>query len=129
MDSACDRIKALVLCILHLCGGDNSEIRKSKKPLHDSSSSESAIGESIQEASERIASEFEFTRDDLRKAVKAFIQQLSRSSPGHACNPWKHVGAKKSPDDGLQKPGTTIEQLPSFITKVPTGSEKVGERS
>jgi len=33
----------------------------------------------------------------------------------------------KHSDDGLRMHGSTMEQLPSFVTRISTGLEKVGE--
>ena len=87
MVSAYDAIKAAIAPIFQLCGGESSEGEVSDgetsiKRLRNSSSSESVIGETLQEAAERIASEFNFPRHELRRAVNAFIQQLSRPVSG-----------------------------------------------
>ncbi|ORY11747.1 hypothetical protein BCR34DRAFT_513497 [Clohesyomyces aquaticus] len=58
---------------------------------------------SLQETAERIASEFEFSDKDVRRAVEGFVRQMN---------------------EGLKSPGCAIEQLPSFITEVPTGREE-----
>jgi len=76
--SVCDAIKAVTACLLYHRRGGEDESGKPATRLDGSSSSESFVGESIQKAAERIAREFEFTQDDLRRAVKAFIQQLSK---------------------------------------------------
>ena len=76
--SAYDTLQAAVLHFLHLRRAGASGYGRSTKPLNDSSSQESVVRESVLEAAERISKEFEFSRDDLRKAVKAFIQQLGQ---------------------------------------------------
>ncbi|KAI9721260.1 MAG: hypothetical protein M1812_002422 [Candelaria pacifica] len=56
----------------------------------------------LQEA-KRVAAEFEYSPDDVRKGVKEFIKQM---------------------DEGLQKTGTSLSQIPSYVTAVPNGTEK-----
>ena len=52
-----------------------------------------------------MAAEFEYPAEDVNKAVKHFIQQM---------------------DEGLEKQGATLSQIPSYVTAVPNGTEKVG---
>ncbi|KAH6373028.1 phosphotransferase [Parastagonospora nodorum] len=54
------------------------------------------------EATERIKKEFELSDDDVRRIVGGFVEQMNK---------------------GLWKSGEAIEQLPSFITQLPTGRE------
>ena len=51
----------------------------------------------------RVAAEFEYSSKDLNRGVRAFISQL---------------------DEGLQKKGTSMSQIPTFVTAVPNGTEK-----
>lgn len=51
----------------------------------------------------RVAAEFEFTDDDVNKAVKEFILEMN---------------------EGLQKNATTMSQIPTYVTGVPNGTEK-----
>ncbi|OLN97759.1 Glucokinase 2 [Colletotrichum chlorophyti] len=51
----------------------------------------------------RIAQEFEFPAKDVRRATKHFLKQLN---------------------EGLREDGTSMCQIPSFVTKLPNGSEK-----
>ncbi|KAF9874939.1 glucokinase [Colletotrichum karsti] len=51
----------------------------------------------------RIAREFEFSADDVRRATAHFLKQLN---------------------EGLQEDGTSMCQIPSYVTKLPNGSEK-----
>ncbi|KEQ91925.1 hypothetical protein AUEXF2481DRAFT_48140 [Aureobasidium subglaciale EXF-2481] len=55
-----------------------------------------------QEAS-RVAAEFEYSDAQVNKAVKEFIRQM---------------------DEGLEKSGTTMSQIPTYVTAVPNGTEK-----
>ncbi|KAF2434861.1 glucokinase [Tothia fuscella] len=58
---------------------------------------------SLKEAAERVAGEFEFDGEGVRKAVKEFLKEM---------------------DDGLQKDGTYMSQIPTYVTAVPNGTEK-----
>ncbi|KAF2004259.1 hypothetical protein P154DRAFT_617154 [Amniculicola lignicola CBS 123094] len=64
---------------------------------------ESQKQEGIRDVAERIAAEFEFSDKDIGRAVAGFVRQMN---------------------DGLIGQGRTIEQLPSFVTELPTGLEK-----
>lgn len=54
-------------------------------------------------AAERVAAEFEYTKEDVNRGVKAFIDQMS---------------------EGLGKQGATMSQIPTYVTAVPNGTEK-----
>lgn len=58
---------------------------------------------SVLEEAKRVAAEFEYSSEDLNRGVKAFIAQL---------------------DEGLQKRGTSMSQIPTYVTAVPNGTEK-----
>jgi hexokinase len=60
----------------------------------------------LAEETKRIAAEFDYPADEVRKGVKEFIKQM---------------------DEGLEKQGTTLSQIPSYVTAVPNGTEKVDE--
>ncbi|KAG9520133.1 putative glucokinase, partial [Aureobasidium melanogenum] len=51
----------------------------------------------------RVAAEFEYSDAQVNKAVKEFIRQM---------------------DEGLEKSGTSISQIPTYVTAVPNGTEK-----
>ena len=53
---------------------------------------------------ERVAALFTYSAEDVNKGVKAFIQQM---------------------DEGLEKQGTMLSQIPTYVTAVPNGTEKV----
>ncbi|KAL9106984.1 MAG: hypothetical protein Q9227_008020 [Pyrenula ochraceoflavens] len=53
---------------------------------------------------QRIAAEFEYPDKDVNEAVKEFIRQM---------------------DEGLERQGATMSQIPSYVTAVPNGTEKV----
>ena len=58
---------------------------------------------SVLEEAKRVAAEFEYSSEDLNRGVKAFISQM---------------------DEGLQKRGTSLSQIPTYVTAVPNGTEK-----
>lgn len=68
---------------------------------------------------QEIAYEFEFPREDLRKATKHFIQQMSMLNINCGVDPSNRIS-----DDGLMKNGTTLAQIPSYVTAIPNGSEE-----
>ncbi|KAF2190521.1 hexokinase [Zopfia rhizophila CBS 207.26] len=57
----------------------------------------------LAEQAKRVADEFEFGKEDVRKAVKEFIREM---------------------DEGLQKDGAELSQIPTYVTAVPNGTEK-----
>ena len=57
------------------------------------------------EEAKRVAAEFEYPPEEVNKGVKEFIRQM---------------------EEGLEKQGTTMSQIPSYVTAVPNGTEKVG---
>jgi hexokinase len=56
------------------------------------------------EGAKQIAAEFEYPAEEVRKGVKEFIREM---------------------DEGLEKQGTMMSQIPSYVTAVPNGTEKV----
>lgn len=52
----------------------------------------------------RIAREFDYPADQVRRGVAEYIRQS---------------------DEGLSKENTTLSQIPTFVTAVPNGTEKV----
>jgi Hexokinase len=59
---------------------------------------------SLADEVERLAAFFEYSAEDVNKGVKAFIQQMN---------------------EGLEKEGTMLSQIPTYVTAVPNGTEKV----
>lgn len=53
-------------------------------------------------AAERVAAEFEYPKEDVNRGVKEFIRQMN---------------------EGLAKQGTTMSQIPTYVTAVPNGTE------
>ncbi len=59
----------------------------------------------VQEA-ERIANQFDYPPNEVQRGVKEYIREV---------------------DEGLSQEGTTLSQIPTFVTSVPNGTEKVRE--
>ncbi|KAK4461364.1 putative glucokinase [Cladorrhinum samala] len=57
----------------------------------------------LEAESKSIAAQFDYSDGDVNKAVKEFLRQL---------------------DEGLQKDGTSLSQIPTYVTGVPNGTEK-----
>ena len=53
-------------------------------------------------AAERVAAEFEYSKEDVNRGVAEFIRQM---------------------DEGLDQTGTTMSQIPTYVTAVPNGTE------
>ncbi|KFY55384.1 hypothetical protein V496_07017, partial [Pseudogymnoascus sp. VKM F-4515 (FW-2607)] len=58
---------------------------------------------SLQEAAQRVAKEFDYTDDEVLKGGKHFIAQMQ---------------------EGLLKDGTSMSQIPTYVTAIPNGTEK-----
>jgi hexokinase len=54
-------------------------------------------------AAERVAAEFDFGPEQVNDAVQQFLKEM---------------------DEGLQKDGTSMSQIPTYVTAVPNGTEK-----
>jgi hexokinase len=61
----------------------------------------------LAEQAKRVAAEFDFDDNAVNKAVKEFIREM---------------------DEGLEKTGTEMSQIPTYVTAVPNGTEKVRPR-
>lgn len=57
----------------------------------------------LAEAARKVANEFEYTSEDVNAAVKEFLREM---------------------DEGLEKDGTSLSQIPTYVTAVPNGTEK-----
>ncbi|KOS21178.1 Glucokinase [Escovopsis weberi] len=57
----------------------------------------------LSEHTNRIVSDFEFSDSDVNRHVSEFLRQMN---------------------EGLEKDGTSLSQIPSYVTAVPNGSEK-----
>ncbi|KAI1124857.1 glucokinase [Nemania abortiva] len=61
------------------------------------------MSNSLVEETKRIVAQFDYTDDDLNKGVLEFLRQMN---------------------EGLQKDGTSLSQIPTYVTGVPNGTEK-----
>ena len=57
------------------------------------------------EEAARIASQFEYPAHEVQRGVKEYIREI---------------------DEGLSHENTTLSQIPTYVTSVPNGTEKVG---
>lgn len=62
-----------------------------------------AITMALADESNRIVKEFDFSDEELNNHVKEFLRQM---------------------DEGLHKEGTSLQQIPTYVTGVPNGTEK-----
>lgn len=62
----------------------------------------------LEAEAKRIVAQFEYTAEDVNKGVQEFIREM---------------------DEGLEKQGTPLSQIPTYVTSVPNGTEKVGSAS
>ncbi|KAI0602793.1 hypothetical protein F4775DRAFT_581596 [Biscogniauxia sp. FL1348] len=58
---------------------------------------------SLAEGTQRVVAQFEYTDDDVNRGVHEFLRQMN---------------------EGLQKDGTSMSQIPTYVTGVPNGTEK-----
>ena len=63
------------------------------------------MSSAILEEATRIARQFEYPNDQVQRGVAQYIRQM---------------------DEGLTREHTTLSQIPTFVTSVPDGTEKVG---
>lgn len=61
----------------------------------------------LEKEAKRMAAEFEYSKDDLNRGVQEFIAEMH---------------------EGLEKQGTHLSQIPTYVTAVPNGTEKVGRK-
>ncbi|KAI0394480.1 glucokinase [Xylariaceae sp. FL0594] len=61
------------------------------------------MANALVEETKRIVAQFDYTDDDVNKGVQEFLRQMN---------------------EGLQKDGTSISQIPTYVTGVPNGTEK-----
>ncbi|KAI0551433.1 glucokinase [Xylaria curta] len=58
---------------------------------------------SLVEETKRVVAQFDYTDDDVNKGVQEFLRQMN---------------------EGLRKDGTSLSQIPTYVTGVPNGTEK-----
>ncbi|KAL2133362.1 hypothetical protein VTI74DRAFT_2491 [Chaetomium olivicolor] len=57
----------------------------------------------LEQETKAIVAQFEFSDEDVNKSVKEFLRQM---------------------EEGLEKDGTSLSQIPTYVTAVPNGTEK-----
>jgi len=62
----------------------------------------------LEAETKRMVAQFEYTAEDVNKGVKEFIREM---------------------EEGLEKEGATLSQIPTYVTSVPNGTEKVGHQA
>jgi len=62
----------------------------------------------LEAEAKRMVAQFEYTAADVNKGVKEFIREM---------------------EEGLEKQGTSLSQIPTYVTSVPNGTEKVGRET
>lgn len=63
------------------------------------------MSSAILDEATRIARQFDYPTDQVQRGVAEYIRQM---------------------DEGLTQEHTTLSQIPTFVTSVPDGTEKVG---
>lgn len=58
----------------------------------------------LAKAAQRVVDEFDFSNEQVNAAVDEFLLEM---------------------EEGLQKDGQTMSQIPTYVTAVPNGTEKV----
>ncbi|KAL3423085.1 hexokinase [Phlyctema vagabunda] len=96
-------VLSLRISIIRLFNRFRKDIIKTSKSKSSVPNGATSSKNALQERAGEIASEFDFDSRDLNLAVKEFIAQL---------------------DQGLRTHGSSMEQIPSYITSVPTGYEQ-----
>ncbi len=59
----------------------------------------------LEAEAKRMVALFDYTAEDVNKGVQEFIREM---------------------EEGLEKQGTPLSQIPTYVTSVPNGTEKVG---
>jgi hexokinase len=62
----------------------------------------------LEAEAKRMVAQFEYTAEDVNKGVKEFIREM---------------------EEGLDKEGAMLSQIPTYVTSVPNGTEKVGHQA
>lgn len=62
----------------------------------------------LEAEAKRMVAQFDYPAEEVNKGVKEFIREM---------------------EEGLGTQGATLSQIPTYVTSVPNGSEKVGKNS
>lgn len=79
----------------------------------------------LQQAADKIAAEFEYPAEDVRRGVKAFLQEMSESGEDNFL-PARPAADGNPVEKGLAGEPDGMNMIPTYVTAVPDGSEKVG---
>lgn len=78
------------------------------------------------EETKRLVTQFDYSDEDVNKGVKEFLRQMSKSMSSQKCLSYTTALMLTTiPDEGLEKEGTSMSQIPTYVTGVPNGTEKV----
>lgn len=76
--------------------------------------------------SKRVAAEFKLTDDDVRRVAAEFVNELGAlESNVYAV----YAQADNHTEEGLAKNATNMSQIPTYVTGVPNGTEKVSRHA
>lgn len=94
----------------------------------------------LADETKRVVGEFDLSDNDLNRHVKEFLRQMgmfpidSLPVTTKLLPAWVHcvvIDAYRAnilffqTDEGLSKDGTSLQQIPTYVTGVPNGTEKV----
>ena len=79
---------------------------------------------SLISAAEKVAAEFEYPSKDLNDGVQEFMREMGKPSSVKMMGQ-ESADIRGFAEEGLQKTGTSMSQIPSYVTAVPNGTEKV----
>lgn len=75
----------------------------------------------LREAAQRIAAEFDYPAADVNRGVREFLKEMGRPGTGAQ----DAAANQGDTDEGLVKVNATMSQIPTYVTAVPNGKEKV----
>jgi hexokinase len=76
----------------------------------------------LADAVQKVMEEFEYTDDQIRGAVKEFLSEMGESLTFFVpCSSQLTMPS----DDGLKNDGAMMNQIPTYVTAVPNGTEQV----
>lgn len=80
----------------------------------------------LEAETKRIVAQFEYTDQDINNGVQEFLRQMRKYAQGdRGVDGELPRDADFLSDEGLEKDGTSLSQIPSYVTAVPNGTEKV----
>jgi len=76
----------------------------------------------LAEAAQKAVAEFEYSAEDVKAGVKEFLAEMGENSLQPICGTFADSFVS---EEGLQKSGAMMSQIPTYVTAVPNGTEKV----